>query len=92
MYSADYDIVAITETWLNSTISSLEFLPYGYDIYRKDRDDRIGGGVLLAVRNTIAVKSCLDLPGETVAIEIKLASDKLLWLWFVIEPQMTMSF
>ena len=34
--------------------------------------------MLLAVRNTIAVKSCVDLPGETVAIEIKLASDKLL--------------
>ncbi len=78
VYSADYDIVAITEMWLNSTISSLEVLPYGHDIYRKDRDDRIGGGVLFAVRNTIAVKSCLDLPGETVAIEIKLASDKLL--------------
>ena len=32
---------AITETWLNPTISSLEVLPHGYDIYRKDREDRI---------------------------------------------------
>ena len=33
---------------------------------------------MLAVKNKIAVKGCLDLPGETVAVEIKLSADKLL--------------
>ena len=78
VYGADYDMVAITETWLNPSVSSLEILPYGYDLYRKDRESRVGGGVMLAVKNKIAVKGCLDLPGETVAVEIKLSADKLL--------------
>lgn len=78
VYSAKYDVVAISETWLNPSVTNSEILPHGYEIYRKDRDNRTGGGVLLAVKENIAVKSCLTLPGETVAIEIKLASNKLL--------------
>ena len=51
----DPDVIILTETHLDSTIKSSEFLPDGYrgDI-RKDRN-RFGGGVMLAI------KSCYDV-------------------------------
>ncbi|EDO32284.1 predicted protein [Nematostella vectensis] len=61
VYSADYDLVAISETWLNSSILDTEILPHGYDIFRKDRETCEGGGVLLAARSSIAVNQ-LSLP------------------------------
>ena len=47
------DIVAISETWLSSNISSYEFFPTGYHMYRKDRANGYGG-VLLACRNNMS--------------------------------------
>ena len=52
MYSRDFHIVALTETWCHSNISNSEILPKGYTVYRNDRDYR-GGGVLLAVSDSI---------------------------------------
>ena len=52
IYSHDYDIIAITETWLSDNVFDNEILPTNYTIYRKDRKFR-GGGVMLAVKNTI---------------------------------------
>jgi hypothetical protein len=50
----DFDIVAITETWLKAEIGNCKLLPgQNFTIHRKDRADRIEGGVLLAVRNNI---------------------------------------
>ena len=31
------------ETWLSSDISSVEFLPAGYTVFRRDRSDGYGG-------------------------------------------------
>jgi hypothetical protein len=44
----------LTETWLKPEILSSEVLPSKYTIYRRDRTDRRGGGVLVAVDSTIA--------------------------------------
>ena len=50
----DVDLVAITETWLKPEIGNCEVLPGNdFTIHRKDRVDRIGGGTLLAVRNSL---------------------------------------
>lgn len=55
---ADYDVIAVTESWLNSCHHNNEFISDKYKVFRKDRDqssidaDR-GGGVLIAVRNEI---------------------------------------
>ena len=46
-------IIAITETWGNSKIENSEISFEGYQTFRKDRKDRIGGGVLLYIRNDI---------------------------------------
>lgn len=53
--NSDCDILLLTETWLNFEIADTEILPDldQFSIFRKDRDDRRGGGVLIAVRKHI---------------------------------------
>ncbi len=48
-----FDIIALTETWLDSSVSNLELLPSGYKITRRDRENKRGGGVVLAVKDSI---------------------------------------
>ena len=47
----DADVVIGTESWLTEDISDSEVFPPGYKIYRRDRSDRTGGGVFLAVKS-----------------------------------------
>lgn len=44
VYDGDYDIVAVTETWLNHSIMYSEILSKGYIIFRRDRLKKLGGG------------------------------------------------
>ena len=58
MYVLDenFDIIGITETWLNSSISDSEMNINGYTLHRKDRNDaekHRGGGVALYVHNDL---------------------------------------
>ena len=62
IYSRDYDIIAITETWLSNHIYTNKTISHGYNALRKDRDRR-GGGVILAFRDTILFKKLLT-PSE----------------------------
>ena len=51
VYSENFDIITVTETWLNNAISNKEILPIGYHIVRRDRrSEKRGGGVLMALR------------------------------------------
>ena len=51
VYSENFDIITVTETWLNDTISNKEILPCCYNIVRRDRTtEKRGGGVLMALR------------------------------------------
>ena len=52
VYSSDFQIIAITETWLKDYILNNEILPTGYFIYRNGQQCR-GGGVMLAIDNNI---------------------------------------
>lgn len=74
MYSENFDVVALTETWLTNSASDNEILDVGYSIYRTDRSTgKRVGGVLLAVKNSIQSYRRRDLEpdsSETVAIEI----------------------
>lgn len=50
-----YDVVSLTETWLNDGISDTELFDDRYLVFRRDRNysetgEKYGGGVLLAVR------------------------------------------
>lgn len=54
--SCDADIVALTETWLSAKIGDNELFlcQKGYNIFRADRCGTSGGGVLLAITNTLS--------------------------------------
>ena len=43
------DVLAISESWLNSTIPDSYLSIVNYQLYRKDRTDKSGGGVALYV-------------------------------------------
>ena len=78
IYSHDFDIVAITETWLSNNIFDNEILPANYTIYRNDRGSR-GGGVLLAVHDNI-VSKVLPSPTniEMLTVEVELSQTLIL--------------
>lgn len=53
---SDADILILTETWLYPDVTNEELFPdkHNYNIYRRDRVDRRGGGVLIAVTKTVS--------------------------------------
>ena len=56
---------AVTETWLKQEIMNCELLSENnFKIQRKDRANRIGGGVMLAVRKNILSIRRKDLENE----------------------------
>ena len=70
-YITDYvkpDAIIVTETKLDSTVGNAEFMPPGYNCFRKDRSFD-GGGVM------IAIKSCYP------AVDAEIKSDsELIWV------------
>ena len=58
-------MVAVTETWLKQEIMNCELLSENnFKIHHKDRANRIGGRVMLAVRNNILCIRRKDLENE----------------------------
>lgn len=88
VYRRSYDVVSICETWLNDTVLSSEILT-GYNIYRKDRTGKTGGGVLIAVKIDIRSNHRFDLEREQitlVAIELFKDSSKPVILYTFYHP------
>ena len=52
VYSEDFDIVCVNETWLTENVYNAEILHSGYSVIRNDRKSR-GGGVLLGIKTDI---------------------------------------
>lgn len=70
-------LICVTETWLNNTISEVEFLPPGYSVLRKDRADSRGGGVALFIKNNIKFSMLPDLPdSESVWCKIAIGGKR----------------
>ena len=70
MYTHDFCILCLTETWLSDYVSDGEILPYGYVIYRKDRFSR-GGGVLVAIKESLY--SCIiSSPSDLEIVTVKI--------------------
>ncbi|XP_058449397.1 uncharacterized protein LOC131429340 [Malaya genurostris] len=40
VYDAEFDVIVLSETWLNDDISSLQLFGSGYTVYRNDRDSK----------------------------------------------------
>lgn len=56
----EFDVIGLVETWLSGEISSAEYFPDSYNVFRNDRDfietgRSRGGGVLLAFKNSFNV-------------------------------------
>ena len=69
-----FPVIAITETWLDSSFMDFELGLNDYFVHCKDRQDRRGGGVLLAVHTDLISIRRRDLEYndniETVMVEI----------------------
>jgi len=84
----DLDVCAITETWLSEEINDSEFLPDGYQVFRKDRRldffpegcyssvDR--GGVALIIKNNLKPRRCIenDPKAELIWCDFEVAPGK----------------
>lgn len=77
---ADHDIYCFTETWLNESYNDVELgFPKSYQIYRQDRNinnslKKIGGGVLIAIKNKHKSKliTTNKINLETLFVQIKI--------------------
>ena len=75
--------ICVSETWLTNEVSNKEILHSGFTIHRKDRKNRCGGGVLIAIK-TDTFKSVKEyLPDieelqqlEIVSTEVRRANNK----------------
>ncbi|CAB3993507.1 Hypothetical predicted protein [Paramuricea clavata] len=88
VYCGGYDVVCVCETWLNDCVLDSELLP-GYSIFRRDRVGKTGGGVLVAVRDTIRAKRRTDLEGnnvELVVVELFKANNQSIILYTFYRP------
>lgn len=77
--AADYQLIALTETWLKSDFSSLELFDESFVVHRSDRDLTLsgkkgGGGCLIAIKNSISAMRMTqweqELPFENVWLAI----------------------
>ena len=52
---ADFDprLIGITESWANKGIVDAELALIGYVMFRKDRREKRGGGVILYIKESI---------------------------------------
>lgn len=88
-----YDIIALTETWLDSDIFDSELFDDRYIVYRKDRDftktgKKRGGGVLTAVHKKFKSKLLsVDTDLEAVFIEINISGNKIILTNIYLPPQ-----
>ena len=67
MYAENSDVnICVNETWLNQNISNSEILHSGFTIFRRNRSDRGGGGVLIAIK-TASFKAVKEFKPESEA-------------------------
>ena len=75
VYSNAYEIICVTEAWLKDFFLDSEILDTGYTIFRRDRAERKGGGVLIAVKDNLNCRrrSNLETGLEMLCVELNLA-------------------
>lgn len=91
--SAEYschDILSFTESWLKPSVSSDSLKLPGYKLpFRRDRPDRLGGGVIIYVKDDVNCKLRQNLQIgsiECIWLELRLKHKKLLYGTFYIPP------
>ena len=87
VYKCKFDAIAITETWLTKNSPKNRFILNNYTIFRLDRQNKRGGGVLWYVRDhykarKIQIPSTDAIP-EMLWIEVQVGVKKLRWVVFI---------
>ena len=59
--SVKFDVIALTETWLNNETCDLSFLSSDYEHYKKYRENKRGGGVSLFIHRSLSCKLLPDI-------------------------------
>ncbi len=83
------DIIAITESWANSSHLMTEFAIEGYESYNKNRQHMKGVGVICYVRNTfsaIKIEKQDAQNYDTVYVEITTTGNKKLLVAIIYRP------
>lgn len=74
----DFDVIVLTETWLNSSISDNELFDSRYIVYRRDRESsgfhtkKEGGGVLVAVSKRLGSVRLFSYESDCEDVWVKL--------------------
>ena len=61
----DLYILAVSESWLNSSVKNAEVEIQGYKIFRLYREKKIGGGVCIYTRASLKTTVLKDLTSAT---------------------------
>ena len=84
-------VVALVETWLDSSISDLEIFIPGYSIIRLDRN-RHGGGILFYIKNEITILSSFASPSiELLTVDLHLSKHSPLLCLYYRPPSSSLS-
>jgi len=87
MKERDIDILIGTETWLTSDIKNSELLLDDYDVYRRDRTNQLGGGVLVCVRKTLNSSNIkLITTSEAVFVKVQFKNKKPIVIGSIYRP------
>ena len=72
--------MALTETWLNNDIDDRELHLEDYNIFRRDRCNHRGGGVLLAIKSDLHCvrRYHLEVNTEMLACELRISNSRCL--------------
>ena len=83
-----YEVICICETWLNNTVLDAKLLPE-FDIFRRDRTVKAGGGVLIAVKEGLQASRRFDLERvgvELIVIQLSKANNKPVIIYVYYRP------
>ena len=80
MLMDSFDIVALTETWLDSDFDDRHLYLDSYNIFRRDRCGQLGGGVLIATKLHLPCvrRYDLEVDAEMLACELKISNTRCL--------------
>jgi exonuclease III len=90
VYTSDFNVFCISESWLSSSIYDHEVLHSDYVLYRNDRLSR-GGGVFIAVHSSIP-SSPVCTPTDCEIVSIRLLSSNLILCTVYIPPNCSESY
>ena len=86
---SNYEILSFTESWLRPSVSNEQVAIQNFNTFRNDRLDRVGGGVIVYVKDNINCQERPDLKVanlESIWLEIRLKNKTYLFGTFYMPP------